>query len=144
MAGTGLSHLTTLLSLGVAVPPGQAQAVAQGAAEQADAPRQSSPPLPSKTRGFRPQIPTLTLKEKLAVRVPGGGASRQARRSMPGMRSHDSKSWGHCPTRKASRGTRVRPVLSQMTRDSECRPSSRRWASVNTARCSHQNLRGHA
>lgn len=124
--------------------PGQAQAVVQGAAEQGDAPRQASPPLPSETWGSRSQTPTLTFEEKLAILLPGGGASRQARRSIPGMWSHDSKSWGHCPTRKASRGTWVRPVLSQMTRDSECRPSSRRWASVNTPWCSHQNLRGQA
>lgn len=56
------------------------------------------------------------------------------------MLSHDSNSWGHVPTRKASRGTRERPVLSQMMRDRECRPSSCLWASVNTAWFSHQNL----
>lgn len=60
------------------------------------------------------------------------------------MFSHASKSCGNLPVRKASTGTRGRPVLSQRTRDRECLASARRWASVNTPRLSHQNLHGEA
>lgn len=56
------------------------------------------------------------------------------------MSSQDSKSWGNFPIRKASTGTLVSPVLSQMTRSSECFSSSCLWASVKTLVFSHQNL----
>lgn len=61
---------------------------------------------------------------------------------MPGMLSQDSNSSGNFPTRKASTGTLVRPVLSQMTRDRECFSSSCLCASVKTWLFSHQNLQG--
>lgn len=63
---------------------------------------------------------------------PCGKVSLHTSRSMLGMSSQDSKSWGNFPIRKASTGTLVRPVLSQMTRGSECFSSSCLWASVKT------------
>lgn len=76
--------------------------------------------------------------------LPGGAASRQASRSRPGMSSHALKSQGDRASRKASAGTRARPVLSQTTRGRECLSSSRRCAAENTPSLAHQNLRERA
>lgn len=82
--------------------------------------------------------------EVTRARLPGGAASRQASRSRPGMSSHALKSRGDRASRKASAGTRARPVLSQTTRGRECLSSSRRCAAENTPSLAHQNLRERA
>lgn len=83
-------------------------------------------------------------REVTRARLPGGAASRQASRSRPGMSSHALKSRGDRASRKASAGTRARPVLSQTTRGRECLSSSRRCAAENTPSLAHQNLRERA
>lgn len=83
-------------------------------------------------------------REVTRARLPGGAASRQASRSRPGMSSHALKSQGDRASRKASAGTRARPVLSQTTRGRECLSSSRRCAAENTPSLAHQNLRERA
>ncbi len=69
------------------------------------------------------------------------GRSLHASRSSDGTSPQERKSSGSDARLKASRGTRVTPLLSQITRDRECVCSSCLCFGENTPGCSHQNLK---
>ncbi len=69
------------------------------------------------------------------------GRSLHASRSSDGTSPQERKSSGSDARLKASRGTCVTPLLSQITRDRECVCSSCLCFGENTPGCSHQNLK---